>query len=66
MSSSRMWNGLAVLGIALTYWPHSQLRAERKTFWEILPKIDFLGGFLSTGGLTLLYVSLYTPQKLQG
>jgi hypothetical protein len=53
-----------VVGIALTYWPHSQLRAERKTFWEILPKIDFIGGFLSTGGLTLLYVNPSTSMEL--
>ncbi|OAL24346.1 hypothetical protein AYO22_05722 [Fonsecaea multimorphosa] len=53
-----MWNGLAVTGIALTYWPHSQLRAERKTFWEILPQIDFVGGLLSTGGLTLFLVGV--------
>ncbi|EXJ71987.1 uncharacterized protein A1O5_04490 [Cladophialophora psammophila CBS 110553] len=53
-----IWNGLAVIGIALTYWPHSQLRAERKTFWEILPQIDFIGGLLSTGGLTLFLVGV--------
>lgn len=50
----RIWNALAVVGIALTYWPHSQLRKERKSAREVLPLIDYVGAFLSTGGLTML------------
>lgn len=52
--SFRIWNGLSWIGIAVFYFPESQTRAHGTKASDILKKIDYLGGFLSIGGLTLL------------
>ncbi|OAG45348.1 hypothetical protein AYO21_00696 [Fonsecaea monophora] len=51
-----IWNAIATVGIAIFYFPQSQIRGQRKTVREILPKIDFIGALLSIGGLTLFLV----------
>ncbi len=53
---NRIWNAIAIIGIAIFYFPQSQVRGQRQTVRVILPKIDFVGALLSVGGLTLLYV----------
>ena len=49
-----MCNGIALVGIAVFYFPRTQVRGQQKTVREVLPKIDFIGGFFSIGGLKLL------------
>lgn len=49
-----MCNGVALVGIGIFYFPRSQVRGEGQLAREILAKIDFIGGILSTAGLTLL------------
>ncbi|OQU96911.1 hypothetical protein CLAIMM_02926 [Cladophialophora immunda] len=51
-----IWNAMATVGIAIFYFPQSQVRGQRKTVREILPKIDFVGALLSIGGLTLFLI----------
>lgn len=55
-TARRIWNAMATVGIAVFYFPQSQVRSQKKTIREILPKVDFIGALLSIGGLTLLYV----------
>jgi hypothetical protein len=46
--------GLAILGVFLTYFPtkHSRMQGMRKS--EILKRIDWVGGALLTTGFTLV------------
>jgi hypothetical protein len=71
----RIWNALWFIGIAIFYFPISQTRAHGKTSKEILKRIDYLGGFLSITGLTLLlvgpaliftYSNLFQPRRFTG
>jgi hypothetical protein len=52
-----IWNGIFWVGIALTYFPHSQTRVKGEKARQILGEIDYFGGFTSIGGLTLLYAA---------
>lgn len=52
------WNGLALAGIAIFYFPESQTRAHGKAAREILKKIDYVGGVLSISGIVLFLVAL--------
>jgi hypothetical protein len=51
----RIWNGLSFLGIAFLYFPKSQTRVQGEAAKAILKEIDYVGGFFSIVGLTLLY-----------
>lgn len=42
------------MGLLIFYHPRKHTRAEGFSYREILTKIDWLGGFLSIVGLTLL------------
>ncbi|KAK6369656.1 hypothetical protein LTS17_009562 [Exophiala oligosperma] len=53
---SLIWNAMATVGIAVFYFPQSQVRSQKKTIREILPKVDFIGALLSIGGLTLFLI----------
>ncbi|KAF2488506.1 MFS general substrate transporter [Lophium mytilinum] len=53
-----IYNGLTALGLLFIYFPHNHTRAEGFSRRAILPKIDYLGGFLSIVGLTLFLVAL--------
>lgn len=54
MIVTRIWNGISMVGIAVTYFPHSQTRAKGEAAIQILKEIDYFGGFTSIVGLTLL------------
>ena len=61
---SSIYNGIAVVGIAIFYFPESNLRGYGLSPSAILKKIDYAGAFLSISGLTLLYVSkFYTSES---
>ncbi|KAH9859627.1 hypothetical protein IAQ61_011408 [Plenodomus lingam] len=55
---SLMFNGIVGIGLAFTYFPHNQTRAEGFSRMAILKRIDYIGGLLSITGLTLFLVSL--------
>lgn len=52
----RIYNAITVVGLLCFYHPHAHVRAEGLSWKEVVKRIDFLGGFLSIVGLTLLYV----------
>ena len=52
----RIYNGIAVAGIAVFYFPESYLRSHGKSVKSILVRVDYIGAFLSIIGLTLLLV----------
>ena len=52
--SNRIYNAVALAGIAVFYFPESTLRRHGKSTRAILGKIDYVGAFLSITGLTLL------------
>jgi hypothetical protein len=49
-----MFNGIVLIGLACTYFPHNHTRAEGFSRRAILKRIDYIGGVLSITGLTLL------------
>ena len=51
---SLIYNGITGIGLFVFYHPHNHKRTEGFSYREILRKIDYLGGFLSIVGLTLL------------
>ena len=53
---NRIYNGVALIGIALTYFPerYAVISQATPTRAETLKKIDYVGGALSIMGLTLL------------
>ena len=51
---SLIYNGITGIGLAVFYHPHNHTRAEGFSYKTIMSKIDYLGGFLSIVGLTLL------------
>lgn len=55
---SLIYNGITLVGLAVTYFPHAHVRAEGLSRSAILKRIDFLGAFLSITGLTLFLVAL--------
>ena len=55
---SLIYNGLTGIGLAVTYSPHTHVRAEGFTKTEIMKRTDSLGAFLSITGLTLFLVAL--------
>jgi hypothetical protein len=59
MTSKRIYNAIAVAGIAVFYFPESYLRSHGKSTRSILANIDFVGAAFSITGLTLLLVSLF-------
>lgn len=52
--SSRIYNGITLLGLAFFYFPQGHRRADGMTRWGVLKRIDYVGGVLSIIGLTLL------------
>lgn len=52
----RIWNAFWIFGIAITYFPKSQTRAQGVSRRDVLRKIDYPGGVLSITGLVLLCV----------
>jgi hypothetical protein len=55
---SLIYNGITMVGLAITYFPHAHVRAEGLSRSAIIKRIDFLGAFLSITGLTLFLVAL--------
>ncbi|KIW16893.1 hypothetical protein PV08_04083 [Exophiala spinifera] len=55
---SLIYNGIAFVGIALTYFPQAARRGDGASKMQILKSIDYVGGLLSIIGLTLFLVSL--------
>lgn len=55
---SLIYNGITGLGLTIFYHPHNHARAQGYSKKAILAKIDYVGGFLSIVGLTLLLVAL--------
>jgi len=55
---SLVYNGITLLGLLLTYFPHAHLRTEGLSKMSVIRRIDFLGGLLSITGLTLFLVAL--------
>ncbi|QDS78157.1 hypothetical protein FKW77_005044 [Venturia effusa] len=55
---SLIYNGITLIGLTVTYFPHAHVRAEGLSRGAILKRIDFLGAFLSITGLTLFLVAL--------
>jgi hypothetical protein len=55
---SLIYNGITIIGLAVTYFPQAHVRAEGLSRSAILKRIDFLGAFLSITGLTLFLVAL--------
>lgn len=55
---SLIYNAVTLVGLALFYFPHAHVRTEGMYFMQVLRRIDYVGGFLSIFGLTLLLVAL--------
>ncbi|KAL6712287.1 hypothetical protein ACN47E_000164 [Coniothyrium glycines] len=53
-----IFNGIVLIGLACTYFPHNHTRAEGFSRRAILKRIDYIGGVLSITGLTLFLVAL--------
>jgi predicted MFS family arabinose efflux permease len=51
-----IYNVVAFVGLAFSYFPHSHTRAEGVRKRDVAKQVDFFGGFLSTGGIVLLCV----------
>jgi hypothetical protein len=51
---SLIFNGIVGLGLLITYFPKAHTRADGFSRRDVLKKIDYIGGFLSITGLTLL------------
>lgn len=51
---SSIIEGLALAGTFFTYFPSRHSRMEGLTKWQMLKRIDWVGGSLLTIGLTLL------------
>lgn len=51
---SLIFNGIVGLGLLATYFPKAHTRADGFSRRDVLKKIDYIGGFLSITGLTLL------------
>ena len=55
---SLIYNAVTAGGLALTYFPVAHVRAEGLSTFDILKRIDWIGGALSIIGLTLFLVAL--------
>ncbi|EME87107.1 uncharacterized protein MYCFIDRAFT_97314, partial [Pseudocercospora fijiensis CIRAD86] len=55
---SLIYNAITLVGLAIFYFPRAHVRAEGMRFKQVLKRIDYVGGFLSITGLTLLLVAL--------
>ncbi|KAK1043777.1 hypothetical protein LTR74_018395 [Friedmanniomyces endolithicus] len=53
-----IYNGIAVAGIAIFYFPESNLRGYGLSKSQIIKRLDIGGAFLSISGLTLFLVGL--------
>ena len=53
-----LWNAIGLILIAVFYWPPPRPNAGGLTRWQIAKRLDYLGGLLSTGGLTLFLAGL--------
>jgi hypothetical protein len=49
-----IYNGIAVIGIALFYFPERNSAESRRPRSEVLKEIDYMGAFLSITGVALL------------
>ncbi|SMR47418.1 unnamed protein product [Zymoseptoria tritici ST99CH_3D1] len=55
---SLIYNGVALIGIALTYFPERNSPISRRPRSEVLREIDYVGAFLSISGVALFLVAL--------
>ncbi|KJX96812.1 MFS drug efflux pump like protein [Zymoseptoria brevis] len=55
---SLIYNGITFLGLATCYFPINHPRAAGLSTWDVMKKIDIVGGLLSIIGLTLFLVAL--------
>lgn len=53
-----IWNFLALVLVYFFYWPPKRPNAQGLSKWEIFNRMDWIGGLLSTGGLTLFLAGL--------
>lgn len=53
-----IWNFLGLIGLFFCYSPPKRHNAEGLTTSQILKRIDYVGAFLSIGGVTLFLVGL--------
>jgi hypothetical protein len=53
-----LWNAIGFVGLFFCYRPPPRMLVEGQTKWTILKGIDWLGTFLSIGGITLFLVGL--------
>lgn len=52
----RIYNGLFAIGLVATFFPKKLASTQDVTKKAVLAQIDYVGGILSTIGITLLYV----------
>jgi Sugar (and other) transporter len=52
------WNGLGLLITYLFYFPPPRINSKGLSKSEIISRIDYLGGFLSVSGMTLVLVAI--------
>lgn len=53
-----VWNFIGMIGLLFCYKPPPRHNVDGLTKMQILNQIDFMGGFLSIGGVTLFLVGL--------
>lgn len=53
-----LWNAIALVGLVFCYKPPSRHNIDGLTKMQILKRIDWIGAFLSIGGITLFLVGL--------
>lgn len=51
---SLIYNAVTLFGLAFFYFPHGHRRGDGLKKIEVLKRIDYVGGFLSIVGLSLL------------
>jgi hypothetical protein len=52
------WSGLGLIITALFYFPPPRVNSEGLSRAEVIKRIDFVGGFLSIGGLILFLAGM--------
>lgn len=55
-----LWAFIGLLFVAIFYFPPPRVNSEGLSRKEVLRQIDYLGGFLSVGGMLLFMASIQT------
>ena len=53
-----LWNLCALALTAIFYWPPPRLNSDGLSRWDMAKRLDYVGGILSAGGLTLFLAGL--------